>query len=74
MWLLLTGEFFGLYQTTGRAVSFLSPTLWTISLGLAAAAGIKETAIFGILGIVLVLLVGLIMMQRVNAAPKVHVD
>jgi UMF1 family MFS transporter len=68
------GEFFGLYQTTGRAVSFLSPTLWTISLGLAAAAGIKETAIFGILGIVLVLLVGLIMMQRVNAAPKVHVD
>ncbi|MCX8528552.1 MAG: MFS transporter [Rhodoluna sp.] len=68
------GEIFGLYQTTGRAASFLSPTLWTISLSLAAAAGIANTAIFGILGIVLVLVVGLVMMARVHPAPELHKD
>jgi UMF1 family MFS transporter len=66
------GEFFGLYQTTGRAVSFLSPTLWSLSLTLAAAAGFKETAIFGILGIMVVLLVGLVLLLRVHPAPVVH--
>ena len=68
------GEMFGLYQTTGRAASFLSPTLWTISLGIAAAAGIQNTAIFGIIGIVLVLIVGLVLLMRVNPAPTVHKD
>jgi UMF1 family MFS transporter len=50
------GEIFGLYATTGRAASFLSPALWTI---LIVAFG--ATA-WGILGIVAVLLAGLIMM------------
>ena len=68
------GEIFGLYQTTGRAASFLSPTLWTVSLSLAAAAGIKNTAIFGILGIVIVLVVGLAMMLKVHPAPELHKD
>jgi UMF1 family MFS transporter len=68
------GEIFGLYQTTGRAASFLSPTLWTISLSLAAAAGIENTAIFGILGIVIVLIVGLALMARVHPAPELHKD
>ena len=68
------GEIFGLYQTTGRAASFLSPTLWTISLSLAAAAGIANTAIYGILGIVLVLIVGLVMMLKVHPAPTLHKD
>ena len=68
------GEIFGLYQTTGRAASFLSPTLWTISLSLAAAAGIANTAIFGILGIVIVLIVGLVLMARVHPAPQLHKD
>ncbi len=65
------GELFGLYQTTGRAASFLSPTLWSISLGAAAAAGIENTAIYGIIGIVLVLIVGLVMLLRVSNAPKI---
>ncbi len=66
------GEIFGLYQTTGRAASFLSPTLWSLSLTLAAAAGFAKTAIFGILGIMVVLGVGLIMLLRVHPAPVVH--
>lgn len=68
------GEIFGLYQTTGRAASFLSPTLWTISLSIAAAAGIANTAIYGILGIVLVLMVGLVMLWRVHPTPTLHKD
>src|SRR6185312_2479282 len=54
------GEIFGLYATTGRAASFLSPALWTI---LIVAFG--ATA-WGILGIVAVLLAGLIMMLFVR--------
>ncbi len=68
------GEFFGLYQTTGRAVSFLSPTMWSLSLTLAAVAGFTETAIFGILGIMVVLVVGLFLLLRVHPAPVVHED
>jgi UMF1 family MFS transporter len=68
------GEIFGLYQTTGRAASFLSPTLWSLSLTLAAAAGFTKTSIFGILGIMVVLAVGLFMLLRVHPAPVVHED
>jgi MFS-type transporter involved in bile tolerance (Atg22 family) len=39
---------------------------------LAAAAGFKETAIFGILGIMVVLLVGLVLLLRVHPAPVVN--
>lgn len=47
------GEVFGLYATTGRAVSFVAPVAF------AAAASLGGAQIFGILGIGLVLLGGL---------------
>lgn len=55
------GEIFGLYATTGRAVSFLAPGLFSIFV---AATGDTR---FGIIGIVLVLLAGLILMVPVKA-------
>lgn len=65
------GEVFGLYQTTGRAASFLSPSLWAIATGIAAAAGVEHTAIFGVIGLIVVLAVGLFLLTRVNPNPKV---
>ncbi|MFM6962904.1 MAG: MFS transporter, partial [Micrococcales bacterium] len=45
------GEVFGLYQTTGRAVSFLSGSLWTISISVAHTAfHIEDATIYGIWG------------------------
>ena len=64
------GEIFGLYQTTGRAASFLSPTLWALSIMAATAAGFANATVFGILGIILVLAAGLIWMLRVHPNPK----
>lgn len=55
------GEIFGLYATTGRAVSFLTPTLFAIFV-----AWSGDTRL-GILGIVLVLLAGLAVMIPVKA-------
>ena len=65
------GEVFGLYQTTGRAASFLSPTFWAISTGIAATVGISHTAIFGIIGLIVVLAVGLWLLTKVNPNPAV---
>ncbi|MEY4321594.1 MAG: hypothetical protein RL167_322 [Actinomycetota bacterium] len=65
------GEVFGLYQTTGRAASFLSPSLWAIATGIAAAAGLEHTAIFGVIGLIVVLAVGLFLLTRVNPRPAV---
>jgi UMF1 family MFS transporter len=58
------GEIFGLYATTGRAASFLSPGLWAL---LIALFGFQY---WGILGIVLVLAVGLVLMLFVRVAPR----
>jgi UMF1 family MFS transporter len=58
------GEIFGLYATTGRAASFLSPGLWAL---LIALFGFQY---WGILGIVLVLAIGLVLMLFVRVAPK----
>lgn len=55
-------EIFGLYATTGRAVSFLAPWMYgtAITLGATVMSSTKaEAAHFGILGITLVLAVGL---------------
>jgi UMF1 family MFS transporter len=60
------GEIFGLYATTGRAASFLSPGLWAL---LIALFGYQY---WGILGIVLVLAIGLVLMLLVKVAPKAH--
>jgi UMF1 family MFS transporter len=65
------GEIFGLYQTTGRAASFLSPTLWSISLVLATQAGFENATVFGIIGIMIVLGAGLFWLLRVHPNPKV---
>lgn len=60
------GEIFGLYATTGRAASFLSPGLW------AAFIAIFGFQYWGILGIVLVLAVGLILMLLVKLPKHVR--
>ncbi|MDD7464881.1 MAG: MFS transporter [Actinomycetaceae bacterium] len=67
------GELFGLYATTGRAVSFLSPFMYANAIVLGAAITglpLKSAAYFGILGIMLVVLVGLITFIPVKAQTK----
>ncbi|MDO5067648.1 MAG: MFS transporter [Propionibacteriaceae bacterium] len=63
-----SGEVFGLYATTGRAVSFLSSTMWVLLLwigSMVVPAG--ESAVhFGVLGVVLVLAVGLVALLPVR--------
>jgi MFS transporter, UMF1 family len=54
------GEVFGLYATTGRAATFLAPTAFAIFV---QAFGAQ---IFGVIGIVLVLLIGLLVMIPVK--------
>lgn len=62
-----SGEVFGLYATCGRVISFLSPAAFglTILLG-RQITGEENTQYWGILGIVLVLLAGLLVMIRVK--------
>lgn len=55
------GEVFGLYATTGRAASFLAPTAFALMVTI-----FGETY-WGILGIVLVLLLGLVLLLPVQA-------
>ncbi|MBM7502702.1 MFS transporter [Agromyces aurantiacus] len=58
-------EIFGLYATTGRAASFLSPMLWS---GFIVVFG---ATYWGILGIVLVLIAGLVLMLFVRVPKRV---
>ncbi|MCK0115512.1 MFS transporter [Isoptericola sp. S6320L] len=53
-------EIFGLYATTGRAVSFLTPALWGVVIALTGAT------IWGVLAIVAVILAGLVLMLVVT--------
>lgn len=62
------GEMFGLYATTGRAVSFLAPTLFGIFVTV-----FSDTR-FGIIGIVIVLLAGLALLIPVSATPVAIAD
>jgi UMF1 family MFS transporter len=50
------GQIFGLYATTGRAVSFVTPTLWAVFISVGGAQ------YWGILGIMTVLAIGLVLM------------
>lgn len=62
-------EIFGLYATTGRAVSFVTPLLWGITIDLTGAT------IWGTFAIIVVILAGLVMMVYVKvpaAAEPVH--
>ena len=66
------GEVFGLYQTTGRAVSFLSGTMWASTIAVATALnGCEGSTIYGIWGLMLILIVGAILLSRVNPRPAV---
>jgi UMF1 family MFS transporter len=56
------GEVFGLYATTGRAVSFLAPTAFALFVT------IGGEPYFGILGIVLVIALGLALLIPVKAS------
>lgn len=70
------GEVFGLYQTTGRAVSFISPLLWTTAISIALAAGVNNAAatVWGILGLLVVLVAGILLLLRVHPNPPVMTD
>ena len=66
------GEVFGLYQFTGRAVSFLSGTMWSLSIAFAGIIGVTTGAtVWGIWGIILILAVGLFLLLRVDPNPEV---
>lgn len=65
------GQIFGLYATTGRAVSFLAPAAFALSIVLGAAVTGAPTQddvqYWGILGIIAVLLLGLLLLIPVRA-------
>ena len=58
------GEIFGLYATTGRAASWMSAALWS------AFISITSATIFGVLGIVIVLLAGLLLILPVKPTTR----
>lgn len=58
------GEVFGLYNFTGRAVSFLAPALFALFVSLFGEQ------YWGILGIVLVLLIGLLLLIPVKSSVR----
>ena len=62
------GEVFGLYATTGRAVSFLAPLFFGLSVRLGSNFVPEGTSsqYWGILGIVLILFVGLMLILPVK--------
>lgn len=60
----LEGELFGLYAMTGRVVSFLAPFLYGLMIS------IFKEQIYGILGIMIVLLVGLALVLPLDLKPK----
>ena len=69
------GEVFGLYATTGRAVSFLAPAMYAVFLNLGrrwTPAG-HDYTYWGILGIILILALGLILTLFVHPA-KARLD
>ncbi|WP_185996180.1 MFS transporter [Nocardioides campestrisoli] len=64
------GEIFGLYATTGRAVSFMAPAAWSTAIILGAAVtGVSDrddVMHWGILGILAVLAIGLCLLLPVR--------
>ncbi len=66
------GEVFGLYQTTGRAISFLSGTFWALSISSAnAILGSDGNTIWGIWGLMVIVVVGLLLLLLVHPRPAV---
>ncbi|MDO5746236.1 MAG: MFS transporter [Actinomycetaceae bacterium] len=69
------GEVFGLYATTGRAVSFLAPAMFALSVALGkmfVPDGVSAQH-WGIVGISIILLAGLLLMLPVKD-PQLHSD
>ena len=64
------GEVFGLYATTGRAVSFLAPAMYGLAITIGAKIVGGEPTYWGILGIMLVLVAGLALTIPVKAETK----
>ncbi|WP_144791084.1 MFS transporter [Kocuria palustris] len=58
------GALYGLYATTGRVVSFLAPLLFGVAIGVFGQQR------FGILGILVVILLGLLLMRGLPARPR----
>lgn len=69
------GEVFGLYATTGRAVSFLSPLMYgaSIRIGRHLTPAGEDPTHWGILGIVLILAVGLVLLLPIRQ-DRAHLD
>ena len=67
------GEIFGLYATTGRAVSFMAPAMYGFFLWIGARLTGGGAGYWGILGIVSVLAAGLVLMARVKD-PSGHIS
>lgn len=66
-----SGEIFGLYATTGRAVSFVAPAMFTLFVTIGAwVTGGDNTVYWGIIGIVLVLAAGAAVMLPVHDPSK----
>jgi UMF1 family MFS transporter len=67
-----SGEIFGLYATTGRVVSFLSPLAFgaMIALGHLVLGQGQQTQHWGLLGIIVVLTAGLLVMIPVKPADQ----
>jgi UMF1 family MFS transporter len=69
------GEVFGLYQFTGRAVSFLSGSMWALAILFAQTVlHVANATIWGIWGLMIILAVGLALLLRVDPNPKVLND
>lgn len=69
-----SGELFGLYATTGRAVSFLAPALFTLCIAVATPLVAEgEAQRWGILGIMVVLLAGLLVILPVKPPGKTQI-
>jgi UMF1 family MFS transporter len=69
-----SGELFGLYATTGRAVSFLAPALFTLCIAVAAPmVEPGEAQRWGILGIMVVLFAGLLLLLPVKAPDETEI-
>ena len=67
-----SGEVFGLYATTGRAISFLSPLFFAVAVTIGARVNHNENAQYwGILGIALILVAGFIVMLKVKVKATV---
>ncbi len=65
------GELFGLYATTGRAVSFLGPGLLALAIGWASSVVAPGHAQrYGILGILTVLLLGLVLLLPIRSPQR----